>query len=126
MARYPDMRELARLSPRDFSEVGSLEQISRREKAMFEKGYPASGTPEWWALRKRYEELLLGQIRKERNAGKFPSRVNNPEAEAAKWCALGNETAQKDYEDFAPVDTSAPDVRRNWLDAATKAARKMP
>jgi hypothetical protein len=121
VARYPDLRELSRLSPRDFSEVGSLEQISRREKAMFEKGYPASFSAEWCALRLRYEELLLGKIRKERNAGKFPSRVNNPEAEAAKWCALGNETAQKDYEDFAPVDTSAPDVRRSWRKEAVDA-----
>ena len=121
MARYPDLRELSRLSPRDFSEIESLEQISRRERAMFERGYPASATPEWWALRKRYEEILLGKIRKERKDSKSPSRVNEPEAEAAKWCALGNETAQRDYEDFARVDTSAPDCRRNWQKEAENA-----
>jgi hypothetical protein len=83
--------------------------------------YPAHGTPNWWALRQRYEDLLFARIRKDRNASNHKSTINQPEAEAAKWSALGNETADRDYVDFAPVDTSAPDVRRNWRSAVENA-----
>ena len=116
MARYPDMVELSRLATENYDRIDSLESIR--------PPYPANGTPNWWALRRKYEELLLGRIRKERKASAFKSRINEPEATAAKWAALGNEVADRDYQLFAPVDTSAPAVRRkDWLDA-TAAAMK--
>lgn len=106
MARYPDLRECAKFATESYERLDSLESIR--------PPYPANGTPNWWALRRKYEELLLGRIRKERNASAFKSRINEPEATAAKWAALGNETADRDYQQFAPVDTSAPDVRKHW------------
>jgi hypothetical protein len=134
VARYPDLDALARLSKQDFSDIGSLDMISRRPKTRFEAGYPANGTPEWWALRKRYEELLFSKIRAERAASHMPCRVNEPEAEAAKWAALGNETADRDYQQFSNVPMDAPDyigARRaarspDWLQAsAAKALGKV-
>jgi hypothetical protein len=121
VARYPDLRELSRKSQIDYSDITSLEQINRKEKGRFERGYPGAWTPEWCALRLRYEEILLGDIRKARKASKHVSTVNEPEAEAAKWAALGNETADRDYQQFAPVDTAAPDVRKHWRKDATDA-----
>lgn len=106
MARYPDLRELSKFATENYAKFDSLESIR--------PPYPAHGTPNWWALRAKYEELLLGRIRKERKASNMPSNVNEPEATAAKWAALGNETADRDYQQFAPVDTSAPDVRKHW------------
>jgi hypothetical protein len=121
VARYPDLRECSRLSTQKFGDITSLEQINRKPGSRFEKGYPGQGTPEWWALRMQYEEILLGNIRKDRKASNHVSTVNEPEAEAAKWAALGNETADRDYCDFARVDTTAPDVRKHWRKDATDA-----
>jgi hypothetical protein len=104
---------MARFATENYAKFDSLESIR--------PPYPASGTPNWWALRKRYEELLLGRIRKERNASAFKGRMNEPEAEAAKWAAIGNETADRDYQQFAPVDTSAPNVRKHWREDAIDA-----
>ena len=110
------MAECAKFATENYDRIDSLESIR--------PPYPANGTPNWWALRRKYEELLLGRIRKERNASNFKGRMNEPEADAAKWAALGNEVANRDYQLFAPIDTSAPAVRRkDWLDA-TAAAMK--
>jgi len=110
------LAECAKFATENYDRIDSLESIR--------PPYPANGTPNWWALRRKYEELLLGRIRKERNASNFKGRMNEPEADAAKWAALGNEVANRDYQLFAPIDTSAPAVRRkDWLDA-TAAAMK--
>jgi hypothetical protein len=113
VARYPDLRECAKFATENYARLDSLESIK--------PPYPANGTPNWWALRKRYEELLLGRIRKDRGWSNHKSTINEPEAEAAKWAALGNETADRDYCDFARVDTAAPDVRKHWRKDATDA-----
>ena len=110
---------MARHSREDFSTVASLDMISRKPKTRFEGGYPASGSPEWWALRKRYEELLFDSVRKLRASSCIPCKINHPEAEAARWAALGNEAADRDYQQFANVPLDAPDCRKgrraDWL-----------
>ena len=118
MARYANVEGMARHSTADFSGIDSLEMISRKPKTRFEGGYPASGEAEWWALRRRYEQLLFAEIRKLRASSSIPCKVNEPEADAAKWSALGNETADRDYQQFANVPMDAPDCRKNrpdWL-----------
>ena len=128
-ARYPDLTELGRRSKEDYSGIGSLEMISRNPKTRFEGGYPASGSPEGWALRKRYEELLFAKIRAQRAKTSMPCKVNEPEADAAKWASVGNETADRDYQQFANVPMDAPDCRKNrpdWLQMqASKALGKV-
>jgi hypothetical protein len=104
---------MSKFATENYAKLDSLESIRAP--------YPAHGSPNWWALRQRYEELLFARIRKERNASNHKSTINEPEAEAAKWASLGNETAGRDYVDFAPVDTSAPDVRRSWRKEAVDA-----
>ena len=52
--RYPSLRDMARLATEDFSRIESLDQVR--------PPYPARGTPNWWALRLRYEELLNRKI----------------------------------------------------------------
>jgi len=121
VARYPDLTEMAKFATENYAKIDSIDAIR--------PPYPAHGTANWWALRKRYEELLFARICKERAASKHRTSINEPEAEAAKWAALGNETADRDYRDFAKGDLTAPDARltrRNWLDAAVDAARKLP
>ena len=113
MARYPSLREMAKFATESYAKHDSLETIR--------PPYPAHGTPNWWALRQRYEELLFARIRKDRNASAHKSTINEPEAEAAKWAALGNETADRDYCEFAKVDTMAPDVRKHWRKDAADA-----
>ena len=95
MARYPDMRELARHATENFSRLESLEN--------FRPPYPAQGTPNWWALRLQYETVLLGKLRKERAKSPMECRLNNLECDAAKWAAIGNEDADRDYQELAPV-----------------------
>ena len=126
MANYPDMRELAKRSTEDYSTVTSLDQINRQPKSRFEKGYPGQGTPEWWALRLRYEELLNAKLRRERSQSSMKPSFNEAEAIAAKWAALGNETADKDYQSFVKVvGPNRPMKRRDWLDLATDAIKGM-
>jgi hypothetical protein len=93
MADYPDMRALARLSKVSYAHLESLEQINRRDME-----YPGSGTPEWWALRLRYEELLARSIRKLWGKDLAKRGVDPLRATAAKWTELGNEDAQRNYE----------------------------
>jgi hypothetical protein len=116
MADYPDLKECARFATEDYSRLDSLDQIK--------PPYPAQGTPNWWALRAKYEELLFVRIRKARSGGGIKNRVNNAEAEAAKWAALGNEQADKDYQSFVPPATEVV-KRRGWLEAAAEAAKRV-
>ena len=126
MADYTDIRSMARLATEDYSSLDSLQQISRDRGSRFEKGYPAHGSPNWWALRIRYEQLLLGKVRKERAASKLRCDEKLDEWDAAKWAALGNEQADRDYQGFVPSATEVHDRRRNWLDIAMNAARLDP
>lgn len=97
MNRYPDMRDMARLATEDYSRIDSIEAINSRDLK-----YPAYGTPNWWALRARYETLLAARLRNERRDPRGRESKFSPEDErhyvAAKWCALGNEQATADYE----------------------------
>ena len=109
MVKYPDIAEMGRLSSEDYSTITSMEQVSRREKSRFERGYPANGTPEWWALRHRIEEILHKQQRDLRKAyplaqdrDEHRSRHEHELATTARWVSLGNEDAQADYERIDP------------------------
>lgn len=97
MDEYADMRDMARLSKDAFSDITSLEQINRKHPR-FEKGYPGAGSPEWWALRLRYEGLLMAEIRKSRSGSLKTTPIDPARATAAKWAALGNEQADVDYQ----------------------------
>ena len=90
MADYPDMRAMARLATENYDHLESLEQIR--------PPFPSHGSPNWWALRLRYEQLLESRMRRLRNGStiKFPDTAAMDEA--AKWTALGNEHAQAIYE----------------------------
>ena len=123
MADYPDMRDLARHATEDYSRVESIEA--------FRPPYPGQGTPNWWAMRLRYEQLLMAKIRKSRAGTQIKSKpINEAELDAAKWAALGNEQANADYQGFVPSAHQVIDRQRQkgWLDgqieAATKAMRK--
>ena len=122
MADYPDMRDLARHATEDYSRIDSLDQIK--------PPYPAQGTPNWWALRFRYEQLLTSRIRKDRANSVIPSRVNDREAVAAKWAALGNEQGDAEYQSFVRPASEIYEKQRNrrdWLEGQVKAAtREMP
>ena len=99
---YPHMHDLARLSREDYSDVHSLDSISRGPRTRFEGGYPAQGTPEWWALRQRYEELLMAKIRRDRAGSPIRTQHDRDrEYEAAKWASLGNEDADREYQSHA-------------------------
>jgi len=116
---------MARHSREDFSTVGSLDMISRRPKTRFETGFPASGSPEWWALRKRYEELLFTEVRRLRASSCIPCKINHSEAEAARWAALGNEAADRDYQSFVKsIGPNTPPRRKDWLHAASEAIKR--
>jgi hypothetical protein len=90
MASYPDMRELARLATERYMQLESLEQIK--------PPYPGHGSPNWWALRLRCEELLEARIRKGWRGAMFQPDWNHARSEAAKWSAIGNEDADRDYQ----------------------------
>jgi hypothetical protein len=118
------MRELARRSTEDYSTITSLDQINRQPKSRFERGYPGQGTAEWWALRLRYEDLLGAKLRRERSESKLQPTFNEAEAVAAKWSALGNETADRDYQSCVRViGPNKPLKRRDWLDLASDAIK---
>lgn len=118
MDPYPDMRELARGATESYERIQSLDQIK--------PPYPAFGSPNWWALRLRYEQLLLAKIRRQRADSPLCCTVNEPEGHAAKWGALGNEHADHDYQLFANVPAEAPDVRKRFWPEVKAATRKMP
>jgi hypothetical protein len=117
MPDYPNMRDLAAMATEDYSRIDSLEAIK--------PPFPAQGSPNWWALRLRYEELLFTKIRRQRSDSVIPVRVNTAEAEAAKWAALGNEQADKDYQSFVPTAAAVNKRRRDWLDAAAEAVKRV-
>lgn len=122
MADYPDMRELARHATEDYSRIDSLDQIK--------PPYPAQGTPNWWALRLRYEQLLMARIRRDRANSAIPCRVNEGEATAAKWAALGNEQADSDYQSYVKPAAEiyarqrASRDRKDWLQGQVEAATR--
>jgi hypothetical protein len=88
---FPDMATMARLSSKDYSHIESLEQIR--------PPYPAYHSPEWWALRKRYDELMRQRVRRLRSELPTSSRpVDEVRAHRAAWTALGNEAAKIAYE----------------------------
>lgn len=102
---FPNLRDMARLATEDYSKFDSLDQIK--------PPYPASGTPNWWALRLRYEQLLLGRIRKDRKGADIP---NADECNCAKWAALGNEEADEKYKAYVPTAAEvAARVKPDWL-----------
>ena len=117
MAEYPSLRECAKFATEDYSRIDSLEAIR--------PPYPGQGTPNWWALRARYEELLMARIRKARSGGGIKNYVNEAQAEAAKWAALGNEQADADYKGFVPPATEVVRRRKDWLDLATETAKRV-
>ncbi len=89
MSNYPDMREMARLATENYARIESLEQIR--------PPYPARGTPNWWSLRLRYEQLLHTRLRRERDGQPLPGD-GEQQATRAKWTALGNELATLEYQ----------------------------
>lgn len=93
MRNYLDMREMARGATETYRHIDSLEGIR--------PPYPARGTPNWWALRIRYEELLFSKIRRQRAESKLALPEKPDQANAAKWSALGNEAADADYQRLA-------------------------
>lgn len=110
---FPDMRDMARLATEDFSRIESLEQIK--------PPYPGQGTPNWWALRLRYEEILTKRLRKDRNGEVSPK---SEEWECAKWAALGNEDADRRYQKFVPTAHEVLARQRpDWLAASAKFSR---
>jgi hypothetical protein len=113
VARYPDMREMARGATESYDRIDALDQIK--------PPYPAQGSPNWWALRMRYEQLLMAKIRRHRADNHLNLPLNAPEAEAAKWAALGNETADRDYHMFANVPANVPDMRKRFRQEAARA-----
>jgi hypothetical protein len=127
VARYPDMKELGRFSAEDYSSITSLEQINRQPKSRFERGYPGQGSPEWWALREKYEAILVAKVRRERAESRMKFLHNDAEELAAKWAAMGNETADKDYQDFVRVlGPNAAPRKKDWLDATANALKRIP
>ena len=95
MDEYPDMRAMARLATEDYSRIDSLEKIR--------PPYPAHGSPNWWALRLRLEELLAEKHRRAWKNALIATRMNVAEAQAAKWSALGNEYGEQVYAAMVPT-----------------------
>ena len=93
MFNPPSWDSLMHGATETYAHIESAEQIK--------PPYPAQGSPNWWALRKRYEELLLGRIRKQRAAATIRLPINDAECVAAKWAALGNEEADREYQRLA-------------------------
>jgi hypothetical protein len=84
---FPNVTEMARLASEDYSRIESLAQIR--------PPYPAQGSANWWALRKRLEEVLAKEQRKA--GAKFtPEQAHR--SDLAKWTALGNEGAKQSFE----------------------------
>lgn len=81
---------MARLATENYARLESFADIK--------PPYPERGSPNWWALRQRYEQLLAARLRMDRE-GKTPAFDHN-EAVAARWAALGNETADADYQRY--------------------------
>lgn len=91
-----------------YGDIDSLERIKvlderNRKGSRFPDGFPGQFTPNWWALRKRYE-VLLGRSR----GGPFSGTDTVSTAEdrelsdVAKCASLGVETATADYEAMDP------------------------
>jgi hypothetical protein len=83
------MREMARLATERYGHLDSL--------AAIRPPYPAQGTPNWWALRLRYRELLSRDVRRHRAGSALRFDEREDIALAAEWSALGNEAADQDY-----------------------------
>jgi len=101
VADYPSLAEMSRLATEDYSKIDSIDQIR--------PPYPAHGTPNWWALRRRYEQLLLARVRRERKDAPLagPTALakvvgadfdQDRHCRAATWASLGNERAVVDYQ----------------------------
>jgi hypothetical protein len=98
MPKYQDIAELAASATEKFLHLESLKDIRAP--------YPAHGSPNWWSLRKRYEDLLFAEVRRQRSGKGIKNSINEAEAHAAKWAALGNERADMDYQAFVPTAQS--------------------
>jgi hypothetical protein len=111
---YPDIRTLARGATEDYSRIDALEQIR--------PPYPAHGSPNWWALRLRYEMLLAERLNRLRRGSDMKTAFNIPEAIAAKWAAIGHEAADRDYQSFVKaLGPNHSPRRKDWLHAAAEA-----
>lgn len=96
---------------RDIDSLGNIRQPSVEERRLkscrFPDGFPARGTPNWWALRRRYEELLARDQRRAR-AGDTWAADDRELAEVCKTIPLesdgGEEVgpAQRRYEAINP------------------------
>ena len=99
--------------------VGVIRHIASRAAGKSNlRGLSAKDVAEVW-----FVDLIgaMGELAFAKVAGLYwPGSVNvgKAEADAAKWSALGNETADRDYQQFANVPMDAPDCRKNrpdWL-----------
>lgn len=93
----------------NYGDIDSIERIKLpderfRKESRFPQGYPGQFTPNWWALRKRYE-TLLARGRRELFAG--PAPKVEPEAielsDVAKCASLGVESADNEYAAIDPA-----------------------
>lgn len=89
-----------------YTDLDSLEQIRltderNRRGSRFPDGFPGLYSPNWWALHKRYEELL-GRKQKALRAGHRWSNEAYRLAEIARQVALGDEHATAEYERIDP------------------------
>ena len=91
-----------------YTDIDSLERIKvaderNRKGSRFPEGFPALFTPNWWALRRRYETLLARS-----QCAPFSTQQpdSTPEArdlsDMAKCASLGVESAVAEYEAIDP------------------------
>lgn len=110
---FPNMKEMARFATEDYSKIESLDQIK--------PPYPAQGTANWWALRQRYEQILLAKIRRERKGADV---ANHHECNCAKWATIGNEAADARYKQYVPTAAEVTArVKPDWLSITASMAR---
>jgi hypothetical protein len=84
-----------------YGDIDSLERIRLgderyRKDSRFPDGFPGQFTPNWWALRQRYETLLA------RGPQGKTTREGRDLSDVAKCASLGVESAVDDYEALDP------------------------
>jgi hypothetical protein len=89
-----------------YTDIDSLEQIRlvderNRRGSRFPEGFPALYSPNWWALRRRYEELL-GRRQRLARGGERWSSEDYSLSQIAKQVSLGDEPATAEYERINP------------------------
>lgn len=102
MGKHLDWPRFMEGSTDNYGDIDSLEQIKLadprfRKDSRFPEGFPATFSPNWYSLRKRYETILA------RTGSKGATAAETDLSDVAKCASLGVESAIREYGAINPA-----------------------